>query len=37
MDPSYLEKVAASFFMVNALIFSIGLVVWITLRFSRSD
>lgn len=36
-DPSYLSKVASSFLMVNALLFAIGLVVWITSRFSGSD
>ena len=35
-DSPYLEEVAASFLLVNALLLSIGLVVWITSRFSKS-
>ena len=35
-DPPYLAEVATSFLMVNALLFAIGLVVWITSRFSGS-
>ena len=36
-DPSYLEKVAASFVRVNVMIFVIGLVAWIALRPAGSD
>ena len=36
-DPSYLEDVAASFLMVNGLLLVIGLMVWITSRFSGSE
>jgi hypothetical protein len=32
-DPSYVVDVAASFLMVNCLLFAIGLAVWITSRF----
>lgn len=32
-DPSYVIDVAASFLMVNGLLFAIGLAVWITSRF----
>lgn len=33
-DPSYLEKVAASFVMVNLMILVIGLVAWVAYRLS---
>jgi hypothetical protein len=36
-DPSYLEDVAASFLMVNGLLLFIGLAVWVTSRFGRSE
>ena len=36
VDSPYLEEVAASFLLVNALILAIGLVVWIASRFSKS-
>jgi predicted TIM-barrel fold metal-dependent hydrolase len=31
-DPSYLEKVFASFVMVNLIIAALGLVAWVAIR-----
>lgn len=36
-DPSYLVDVAASFLMVNGLLLFIGLAVWVTSRFGKSE
>ena len=36
-DPSYLEKVLASFVTVNLLMVFLGVVVWIVTRLGRSD
>lgn len=36
-NPGYLQKVAASFVLVNLMFLVIGLVSWIALRWSRSD
>jgi hypothetical protein len=34
-DPSYLEKVVASFVLVNLMIALLGLVAWISVRRDR--
>jgi len=36
-DPTYLEKVAASFVTVNAMIIVIGLVAWLALKLGRRE
>ena len=36
-DPSYFEKVLASYVAVNVIMALIALVAWVSLRMSRSD
>ena len=36
-DPTYLEKVGASFVLVNVLLLVLGLIAWVVSRRGRSD